>query len=195
MAADKINRDFEAFQDLIRLMEMTPSVDPPAGFTETVMKKVATAKETAPWRRRLLSVFCSLPGRWPLPAGECAFYFWLTGFFYLIAGIVALGGYHAATIPENAWPWLKIQPAVIIASAIWLFFLGLALLGRGHATKEMVRYGTIFFIVFTLVNGMLITFTLRTPAAELFLIGFTAGGVFMGLILARAVSRLIPAPR
>jgi len=119
-----MNDNFEAYKDLVELMRAAPKAQAPEGFTGKVMT--------------------TLPACNPQ---ECAFYFFITGFFYLIMGLVLMSGFKISS-NMTAVDWIRLQPQVTLGIAIWLFALGAVLMADGRSIVRLARLGTLFYIFF-----------------------------------------------
>jgi len=164
----EMNDNMSDYKDLIHLMDATPKAPLPDHFTQSVMARIPPVSNTR----------------------ECSFCFFITGFFYLIMGIVLMAGFKAIGFSMAAMEWIKLQPHLTIGAAIWLFTLGVVLMLDGSAVIKMVRYGTLFYIFFTVFNGILMRPYLHVPYAGVFIIGFVATSAFMGVMLALAVQKM-----
>jgi hypothetical protein len=89
-----------------------------------------------------------------------------------------------------AMEWIKLQPHLTIGAAIWLLALGLVLMLDGSAGIKAVRYGTLIYVFFTVLNGILIQTHLHVPYAGVFIVGFVATSALMGVMLAHAVKKV-----
>ncbi|MFH1975707.1 MAG: hypothetical protein ABIJ52_09100 [Pseudomonadota bacterium] len=177
------------YKDIINLMEATPKAPVPDNFTQKVMGRLALfnpseAGVQSRWAQ-ILSV--SNPR-------ECSFCFFITGFFYLIMGIVLMAGFKAIGSGISAVEWIKLQPHLTIGAAMWLLSLGMLLIMDGRIAIKIAQYGTLLYIFFTVVNGILMRPYLRVPHADVFIIGFVATGALMGVMLSFAVQKMETRP-
>ena len=173
------------FKDLINLMEATPKAPVPDNFTQNVMERISLfnpleAGVQSRWAQ-ILSV--SNPR-------ECSFCFFITGFFYLIMGIVLMLGFNAIGSGISVSEWIKLQPQFTIGAAMWLLALGVLLIMDGRIAIKIAQYGTLLYIFFTVVNGILMRTYLRVPHVDVFIIGFVATGALMGIMLSFAVQQM-----
>ncbi|MCX7634238.1 MAG: hypothetical protein N2Z74_00650 [Syntrophales bacterium] len=200
-----MNKDREAqrenqFRDIIALMEGASPLDLPEGFTERCMARLSAERETTRWRSHLYSTvyylrrmvrFLEGSRERTLPSvAECSFYFCLTGFFYLVMGAVALMGLRVMTGKAAVPSLLEWQPILVISWAVWFFFSGVLLLRHGGKTVKMARYGAMLFALFVVIDGVWVSFFTPIPTAAWLIMGLTAGGAYMGYVLAGAVSRI-----
>jgi hypothetical protein len=187
----------EKFADIIEIISEQKSIDPPYDFTDQVMRRlpdqypgvlIAAASFVHYFYRRAL-----------VPDGdqtkgftrrECSFYFFITGLFYLIIGIILMTGINEVAFSMAAMEWIKLQPHLTIGAAIWFLTLGVVLMMGGSIGMKIAKYGTMFFIFFTVLNGILMRPYLHIPFAGVFIIGFVAISSFMGFMLAHAVKKI-----
>jgi hypothetical protein len=184
-------------QDLIDLIKSMPPIEPPDHLTPRVMGRLAA--EQGIWIRAkhalLNPSWAGMQSRWAQipPASntkECSFYFFVTGFFYLIMGIVLMTGFKTIGPSMAAMEWITLQPHLTIAAATWLLALGMVLMMDGSTAIKIARYGTLFYIFFTVFNGILMRPYLHVPYAGVFIIGFVATNALMGVMLALAVKKV-----
>ena len=111
-------------------MEATPKAPVPDNFTQNVMERITllnlSEKGVESRWAKILSV--SNPR-------ECSFCFFITGFFYLIMGIILMAGFKAIGSGVLAAEWIKLQPQLTIGAAIWLLALGM-LLDHGRQNRR-----------------------------------------------------------
>ncbi|RPJ12801.1 MAG: hypothetical protein EHM30_12595, partial [Desulfobacteraceae bacterium] len=115
------------YKDLINLMEATPKAPVPDNFTQNVMERItlfnpSEAVVQSRWAQ-ILSV--SNPR-------DCSFCFFITGFFYLIMGIILMLGFKAIGSGISATDWISLQPSLTIGAAMWLLALGMLLIMDGR---------------------------------------------------------------
>jgi hypothetical protein len=55
---------------------------------------------------------------------------------------------------------------------------------------KIAKYGTLLYIYIAVVNGTLIRLYLHVPFAGMFIIGFVATNVFIGVLLALTVQKM-----
>jgi hypothetical protein len=185
-------------QDIIDLIKSTPVIEPPDDFTPGVMARLPDLDQGV-WARAKHALFnpsrAGFQTRWAhiltvSNKRECSFCFFITGFFYLIMGIVLMAGFKTIGSSMAAMEWITLQPHLTIGAATWLLALGMVLMMDGSAAIKIARYGTLFYIFFTVVNGILMKPYLHVPYAGIFIIGFVATGALMGIMLALAVQKM-----
>ena len=195
---DEVNDNNSEYKDLIQQMKATPKVPAPDRFTEKVMGRLPKLDQGV-WARVKHSLLNPLwPGiqsRWAQILSvsnrrECSFCFFITGYFYLIMGIVLMVGFKAIGPSMSTMNWIGLQPHLTIGAAIWLLALGMVLMMEGSTAIKIAKYGTWFYIFFTVFNGTLMWLYLHLPYAGVPLIGFETMSVLMGVMLAFAVQKI-----
>jgi len=193
-----MNDNMSEYKGLIHLMEATPQAPAPEHFTEMVMGQLPELDQGI-WAKAKHALFNPSGGgmqtRWAQILSvsdkwECSFCFFITGFFYLIMGLVLMAGFKAIGSSLATMEWIKMQPQLTIGVAIWLFALGFALMLDDSAGIKAARYGTLFFIFFAVANGILMLTYLHLPYAGMFITGFVATSALMGVMLALAVQKM-----
>lgn len=186
------------FQDLTEIMRNAPRQEPPEGFTARVMERIPDGKPSA--RRSLWSRIFRDPVfttsltfgfRGAVTKSECAFYFLLTGFFYLVLGCILMFGLRRfAGFVQPAW--LSLQPLFGILLAIGLCALGFLLYTDGQGALRTARIGTALYGVLILLNGSIGALWAQLPVALFFAVIFSATGLGMAALLGIAVDHCIP---
>jgi hypothetical protein len=185
-------------RDIIDLIKSAPSIQPPDDFTRRLMGRLPELDQGI-WTRAKKTLFnpsgTGIRSRWAqiMPISntrECSFCFFITGFFYLIMGIVLMAGFKAIGSSMAAMEWITLQPHLTIGAAAWLLALGMVLMRDGSAAIKIARYGTLLYIFSTVVNGILMRPYLHVPYAGVFIIGFVATSALMGVMLALAVKKV-----
>jgi predicted neutral ceramidase superfamily lipid hydrolase len=193
-----MNENMNEYKDIINLMEATPKAPVPDHFTQNVMGRVAELDQGA-WAKLKQALFnpsgAGVQSRWAQILSvsntrECSFCFFITGFFYLIMGIVLIAGFKAIGSSMAATGWITLQPYLTIGAAMWLLSLGALLIMDGRAAVKIAQYGTLLYIFFTVFNVILMRPYLHVPFAGVFIIGFVATSAFMGVMLAFAVHKM-----
>ena len=190
-------QEMEEFKDITDMIRNVRSIQPPENFTDHVMKQLpdqypgillAAASVVRIFYRR---AFAPDDDRSPgLTTRECSFYFFITGFFYLIIGIILMIGFKGISSSMAAMDWIRLQPHVTLGIAVWLIALGIVLLMEGKTTIKVIRLGTLFYIFLAIVNGVLMRLYFSIPYAGIFIFGFIGTGVLMGVMLALAVQKV-----
>ncbi len=188
---------FEPDEKIADIIRKIRSVQPPETFTEDVMKRLPDRytglQPTTSFLNRLFSRGKLMWGRnlsFDPATHECPYCFFITGYFYLIMGIVLMAGFKAIGPSMSTMDWIKLQPHLTIGAAIWLLALGMVSLINGSTAIKIAKYGTWFYIFFTVFNGILMWDYLHLPYAGVPLISFEAMSVLMGVMLAFAVKKM-----
>jgi hypothetical protein len=182
--ADDMTDNRGEYSDIIRLMKASSQAPVPDGFTQKVMEWIAMVDPSeAGVQSRWTQILSASDPR------EYSFCFFITGFFYLIIGIILMVGFKAIGSGVLATEWIKLQPLLTIGAAMWLLALGMLLIIDGRIAIKIAQYGTLLYIFFTVFNGILMHPYLRVPHANFFIIGFVAMGVLMGVMLSLAVKK------
>jgi uncharacterized integral membrane protein len=193
-----MKEEFNEYKDLIQLMEAAPKVKFPDGLTEEIMNRLPELNQGifSKARRTIFnpvvnSIYSGLAQKLSVSSPrECSFCFFMTGFFYLVMGIILLIGFKAISTNMAATEWIALQPHLTLGVAIWLLALGGVLMMDGSAAIKMAKYGTLFYIFFTVFNGILMRPYLHFPYAGIFTTGFVGTGVLIGVMLVLAVNKM-----
>ena len=189
-------KKWESFRDLTGIMENIPPKQPPEGFTMKIMARLPEEKATF-WQLLLRQLFgnsafatkLNIGFRNPVTKTECSFYFLLTGFFYLVLGLILMlglpGGLHH---PE----WLTIQPLIGLLLAAELITLGIAVYTNGESSVRFVRIGVVFYAILIILNGLVGTLYIRIPIAIFFAAIFSITGLGITILLRLAVDNYDP---
>ncbi|MCX5808078.1 MAG: hypothetical protein NTX36_01685 [Proteobacteria bacterium] len=187
----------EKFADIIEKIKNQKIIDPPESFADHVMRQLPDQYPgilfaAASFVHHLYNHALALDGDGSngLTSRECSFYFFITGFFYMIIGIILMMGLQGIGSSMAAMEWIGLQPHLTIGAAIWLLALGVLLMLNGSVGIKAARYGTMFYVFFAVVNGILMRQYLHVPFAGVFIIGFVATSAFMGVMLSRAVKKV-----
>lgn len=198
---DEMNDEISEDKDLIQRMKATPKVPAPDRFTERVMGRLPELDQGV-WAKvkhsRLNPSWAGIQSRWAQILSvsnrrECSFCFFITGYFYLIMGIVMMAGFKEIGSSMAVMEWIKLQPHLTIGAAIWLLALGMVLMMDGSTVVKIAKYGTWLYIFSTVFNGILMWPYLHVPYAGVFIIGLMATSAFMGVMgvmLALAVQKM-----
>lgn len=190
----KENLDEEKFRDVISRMEKAPKIDPPENFTTEVMKRLTEG--TVFHRNKYLGMPA---GRWPFATdlhfgfqqpvsqNECSLYFFMTGFFYLVFGIILMLGLYPAPAESSSPAWLAIQPLFTLAAAVCLVAIGVALYVSGKPPLGAARFGTTLFAGIVILNGCLGVFFIPLPVVALLSVVFAVTGLIMAVFLGLSI--------
>lgn len=187
----------EKFADIIEQIEKQKTMNPPPSLTDNVVGRLPD----------------KYPGIWPAAASvthdlysravapdfsqsdsvtcrECSFYFFITGFFYLIMGIILMTGFRETASVTAMMEWIKLQPYFTTGTAVWLFAIGAILMMDVGTGIKIAQYGTLLYIFCAVMNSVMLWPSLRVPYAGLFITGLAATGALMGIMLARALQKM-----
>jgi hypothetical protein len=182
-------------QDIIDRIKATPAIEPPASFTDNVMRRLPDYKPSILFRiwQALLRprefdfsitrVMAGSAGN----SAECAFSFFIIGFFYLIMGLVLLMGLQGFIYEATITQWIKMQPQIVMATSLWLMIHGVAILLDGKIAVKMAEWGTLIFIGFAIINGSIIAS--NTNLSIFFAVAFAGTGLMMGTFLGFTIER------
>jgi hypothetical protein len=193
-----MDEELSKYKHLIHRMEATSKAPVPDLFTERVMGRIMELDEGI-WAKVKRAVYIPAAAdayaRWAqryaiTTPRECSFCFFISGFFYLIMGIMLMMGFRALGSGMAATDWIALQPHVTFGAAIWLMALGALLIMDGRIAVKIAQYGTLLYIFFTVVNGVLMRPYLHIPYAGIMLTGFVGTGVIMGIMLVLAVKKM-----
>jgi hypothetical protein len=184
------------FRDLTEIMEKAHRQEYPEGFTARVMARLP---EQAVRRFSFRRIFrtpafttdLTLGFRRPVTKKECAFYFLLTGFFYLVLGFIMMFGLQrfAGLLHPG---WLSVQPLFGLLLAMGLAALGLVLYTDGRAAVRVARVGTALYAALVFLNGSIGALWTQVPVAVFFAAIFSLTGLGMAAFLGIAVDRYTP---
>jgi len=184
----------EKFNDIIEQIKKQKTENPPRSLTENVMGRLpdkypntwlaAASLVLNLFMRSLETDGCQEEG---MTCRECSFYFFITGLFYLIIGIILSMGLRGTDSGTAVMTWIKLQPYFTLGTAVWLLALGAILIMDGSMGIKIAKYGTLLYIFCAVANSVLLWPHLRIPYAGIFVIGLTATGALMGIMLVRAV--------
>jgi len=181
------------FRDLMQIMENVPQKQPSQNFTSGVMARLSEAREiSVPFSfRRLFATSLNFGFRDSVTRTECAFYFFLTGFFYLVLGfILMLGIWFPPVGPINGW--FLFQPFFGLLLAAELTLTGIALYKNGDTAVGFVRAGTLLYAVLIIINCCMGALSVHIPVAIFFAVIFSITGLGMAFLLGLAVERYYP---
>jgi hypothetical protein len=150
------------FRVLTEIMEKVPRQEPPEGFTARVMARLPEGKGTVrrfsflrPFWTPAFATYLTRGLQLPVMKTECAFYFFLTGFFYLVLGFVLFLGMRDFSGDVAGSSWLRVQPFIGFFLALWFFAFSILLRGRRPAGLKAARITVFIYLEIILVNGAL----------------------------------------
>lgn len=176
------------FRDLTEIMEKAPRLESPEGFTAQVMARLPEEAIRRIFRTRAFTTDLSLGFRRPVTRRECAFYFLLTGFFYLVLGFIMMFGLQrfAGLLHPG---WLSVQPFFGLLLAAGLTALGFFLYTDGPSAVRAARIGTALYASLVLVNGSIGALWTHIPVTVFFAAIWSVTGLGMAVFLSIAVDR------
>lgn len=187
----------EKYKDIIEKLQKQKTVAPPDSLTDHLMKRLPDQYPG------ILFVIASFVHNlyWHalepdgdrangLTRSECSFYFFITGLFYLIIGIILMMGLQRINAAIVEMELIKLQTHLTIGTAIWLLALGLVLILNWRSGIKAARYGTIFYFMFALANGILMWSYIHSFIGSMFIIGFVGASALMGFMLTYAVKKV-----
>jgi len=188
----------EKFSDIISAIKNQQPVNPPDTIVDHVMAKLEKVDQSAAGR---LQHFL-LPQRIfsPDTAGnftgritsyqQCAFLLFMVGFFYLVAGVVTLWGFRDAIAGTQINPWLKIQPYITIASALFIIAAAVLMNFRPQTTA-FIQYAMIIHTTFILVNAVILKSILSFPVALIYVLILTMLAIVFGVLLIGSIRSVL----
>ncbi|HRT62785.1 MAG TPA: hypothetical protein P5551_10535 [Syntrophales bacterium] len=172
----------------------SPQVEPPADLDAKVMARIEALKPTL-WIR--VREFFLQPvdtridfGRaysGTLSGSECSFYFITAGLYFLIVGLILMFGLGRFGGEWLTVGWVRMQPHIVLVTAVWLVVLGIFILKDGEVAARVARIGTVAYIGLLILDAVAIHITAGFPVALVFLFSFIGTGVLAGLFLARVI--------
>ena len=179
---------FDEFQPIIALAKTSMPAEPPEGFTQQVMSRIAAPEKTGgPHtagilnRRRLKAAFNNLTET--ESGAEIALCYLLAGFFYFVLAVVFLIGLKTVGARMSASLWISVQPQIAFVTAGGLAALGYLLLKDGMPAIRIAYTGTIVYILFSVFNGIRLHMTPSSPFTLSGILCFVSGAVLLGLFL------------
>jgi len=189
----KEDKNWEPFSDLAKIMEHTPQKNPPKNFTFKVMEKLSEKEMTVQSfsLQRLFSTNLNFGFSNLVTKKECAFYFFLTGFFYFILSLIMIIGLPIPAIMQNN-SWLSFQPLFGLLLAAELMTIGIVLYTTGDYAVRFVRLGTVLYAALVILNFFIGALSVNVPAAIFFVMFFSITGLGIAFFLRLAIERYSP---
>lgn len=189
----KTHKDWKQFHDLTEIMERTLPKQTPNDFTSKVMSRLSEEKEDMHTFsfRRLFPTSLNFSFSASVTKTECAFYFFLTGFFYFILGLIMMIGIPLPAIMQNNG-WLSFQPFFGILLATELTIIGIFLYKKGESAIRVVRIGTLLYAVLIILDLGIGTLYIKTMTAVFFIAVFSLTGLALALLLKMAIDHYHP---
>jgi hypothetical protein len=122
---------------------------------------------------------------------ECAFYFFLTGFFYLVlGGILMLGLPMPVIISSNGW--FSYQSLFSLFIAAQLSFMGIAVYINGDSIVRFIHAGIFLYAGLIILNFFIGALSVNVPVAIFFAMIFSMAGLGIAFFLGLAIDRYYP---
>lgn len=185
-----MNSNIDEHKDLIQLIKAVPEVSAPESFTLKVMDRLQAKAKLSFFNTSWISIQSHWTHLLSVSDGRrCSLCFFITGYFYLIMGIILVVGFQSIGSSITSMEWLELQPYFVIGVAIWLLSLGMILMTGSNTAIRIAKYGTCLYVFFTVINGMLVWYHLHTPYAGASFVGLVGINTLMGFLLALAVQK------
>lgn len=187
------DKNWEQFQHLTEIMKNSPPVQPPENFTAGVMASLSEVKEVSETFSFSGISFTKLKFGFhdSVTKTECAFYFFLAAFFYMILGLILVMGFWRADV-FNLTQWFSWQPFLSVFLAAVLAVMGLAIYRKDESAVPYARVGILLYTVFIILNGWMGFMLMNISPAVLFVVIFSVSGLGMALFLGLALDRYHP---
>jgi hypothetical protein len=176
------------FRDLTEIMENTGQKKIHDNFTAKVMSRISEESETSRSFsfRRLFSTNLKFGFQYSVTRTECAFYFFLTGFFYFILGLIMMIGLPLPAVMQNNG-WLSIQPLFGLLLSVELTAIGINVYKNGDSAFHLVRAGTLLYAALIILNGWLGVLYIKVPVVIIFTAVFSVTGLIIAVLLGLAI--------
>lgn len=188
----------EKFSDIIAVLENQQPVNPPDALTDQVMARLEKVDQGAisKIKRFLFRQQKISPDAEGIFFGritsyqQCAFLLFIVGFFYLVTGGVTAWGFHDALAGGNINPWLKMQPYITIASALFILSSAFLIIYRPQATV-FIQYSIIVHTFLILVNALILESILSFPIALIYVLILTMLAIGFGVLLIGSIRSVL----
>lgn len=120
---------------------------------------------------------------------QCALLLFMVGFFYLVAGVVALWGFHDI-MTENVNSWIKIQPYITIVNALFLVSSAFLILYRPQTTT-FVQYALIIHVTLILANAYILQSIITFQFALVSVLIITLLAIIFAVLLIGAIQSVL----
>lgn len=189
----KTDKDWKQFHDLTEIMEKTAQKQVTDNFTSKLMERLPAEKETVQSFsfKRLFPSYLNFGFQNTVTKTECAFYFFLTGFFYFIMGLIMMIGFPLPAIMQNN-SWLSFQPFFGIMLAAELMIIGIFLYQKGESAIRIVRIGTLLYAVLIILDLGIGALYIKTMTAVFCIAVFSLTGLVLALLLKMAIDHYHP---
>jgi|GEM_PF-385580 len=184
-------RELDRIASMARL---SPQIDAPADLDAKVMARIDALKPTL-WIRVREFLLQPVDTRidfarafsGTVSGSECSFYFIMAGLYFLIVGLILMFGIGRFGGEWLMVKWVRMQPHIVLVTAVWLVVLGIFILKDGEVAARVARIGTVAYIGLLILDAVAIHITAGLPVTLVFLFSFIGTGVLTGLFLARII--------
>jgi hypothetical protein len=180
--------NMKKYEHIINLAQDTKAVSPPDGFTEKVMENLPPGPHAA--EPKLLKLFSLLFKKQVFQAwievetdAECAFCFFMAGFFYFIMSVVLAVGLKTLGGHIHVSGWVMIQPQIVFILAVIFISIGILLRKKSMLAIKLAYSSTILYIGFSVINSIGIQMAPGNPFTAAGMLCLTSGAVLLGVFL------------
>ena len=177
------------FEPILTLVRSLPAVEPPRDFSHKLMRRLSEgnsgliqAVDGQPLSRRLKDAIQRLTR--PTSVLEVATCFFLSGFFYLALSVSLYVGLKSLNTAPTATGWIYYQPYIAVLIAMGFITVGVLLSKKNRLAFRFANSIIIFFIIFSIINGMQIQSIPPSPFSFYGVLCFSAGTIILGIFLA-----------
>ncbi|MDI6743413.1 MAG: hypothetical protein QMD11_11830 [Smithella sp.] len=184
-------KNWEQFQHVTEIMKNSSPVQPPENLTADVMARIPESRDVS--ESYSFSGISSTKLRFgfndSVTKTECAFYFFLAGFFYMVLGLILVAGFWEVL---NLKQWFSWQPFLSVLLASALAVMGLAIHRKDESAVPYARVGLLFCTAFIILNGWIGIMSMNISSAVLFVVIISVSGLGMAFFLGLALDRYHP---
>jgi hypothetical protein len=181
----------EKFAEIIEKIENQKIINPPDNLVDRVMNGVSKIENGTGYR--FIRLFYQplefskdikniISGQL-VSYTQCAFLIFVVGIFYLLIGFLVMWGLQNALQQGNVNSWLRLQPYLVVASAILIIILSLLILLYSQKMINIARYIVMIHIVFIAVDAIILESILLSRDALIFTILLAAVAIILGFLL------------
>jgi hypothetical protein len=188
----------DKFSDIIAAVRNQQPVNPPDALIDQVMAKLEKVDQSAIGKIKRFFLYRQKinPDTAGIFAGritsyqQCAFLLLMVGFFYLVTGFVTTWGFHDAIVGGNINSWLKMQPYIIIGSALFILSAASLIIYLPQATA-LIQYSIIVHTFFILVNALILESILSFPIAIIYVFILTVLAIGFSVLLIGSIRSVL----
>jgi hypothetical protein len=187
------DKNWEQFQHVTEIMKNSPPPQPSENFTAEVMARLPQVRELSETYSysSIYSTKIKFGFNDSVTKAECAFYFFLAGFFYMVLGLILVMGFWQAEV-LNLKQWFSWQPFLSVLLATALAVMGLAIYRKDESAVPYVRVGILLYTALIILNGWIGILLMNVPPAVLFVVIISLSGLGMAFFLGLALYRYHP---